>query len=148
MVGGCSLAMVLLSPKLCLFSFATFPAAVLLSRHMGKRIKARQRAVQEALAAAAAEAHSALLNVRTLRLFAAERLASERYDERVRAVEGGGIGESACLAGRRRATPVAARSTTAPAREPLPQPAGERAELGVTRDELLAELLARALVFL
>mmetsp|Transcript_7898 Transcript_7898/g.23243 ORF Transcript_7898/g.23243 Transcript_7898/m.23243 type:complete len:482 (+) Transcript_7898:553-1998(+) len=85
MVGGCSLAMVSLSPKLCLVSFATFPAAVLLSRHMGKRIKARQRAVQEALAAAAAEAHSALLNVRTLRLFAAERLASERYDERVRA---------------------------------------------------------------
>ena len=84
MVGGCSLAMVSLSPKLCLVSFATFPAAVLLSRHMGKRIKARQRAVQEALAAAA-EAHSALLNVRTLRLFAAERLASERYDERVRA---------------------------------------------------------------
>ena len=85
MVGGCSLAMVSLSPKLCLVSFATFPAAVLLSRHMGKRIKARQRAVQEALAATAAEAHSALLNVRTLRLFAAERLASERYDERVRA---------------------------------------------------------------
>jgi ATP-binding cassette subfamily B (MDR/TAP) protein 8 len=79
MISGCAIMMLQISPQLCAVSFAAFPAAMLLSRYTGRLIRERQAAVQAALADASADAHNALLNIRTLRLFAGERRASDRY---------------------------------------------------------------------
>lgn len=79
MIGGCAVLMLQISPPLCAVSFATFPAAMLLSRRTGRLIRDRQAAVQAALADASADAHNALLNIRTLRLFAGERRESDKY---------------------------------------------------------------------
>ena len=82
---GSSLAMLSLSPSLFAVSVLSFPAAVLVARRTGERIKAQQREVQDALATAGAEADRALGNVRTLKLFAAEQDAVRVYEERVEA---------------------------------------------------------------
>ena len=83
LVVGSTAAMLSLSPSLFAVSATTFPAAVLVARAAGERIRARQREVQDALAAAGAEADRALGNVRTLKLFAAEPDAIKRYGGRV-----------------------------------------------------------------
>jgi ABC-type multidrug transport system fused ATPase/permease subunit len=83
MCTGSSLAMISLSPSLFAVSVLTFPAAVLVARRTGERMKAKQREVQDALAEAGAEADRALSNVRTLKLFAAEDDAIRKYTERV-----------------------------------------------------------------
>ena len=86
MVCGCAGMMLHISPALCAVSFATFPTAMMLTRHTGRIIKNRQAVVQSALAQASADAHTALLNIRTLRLFSGERRAAEVYDTRTEAV--------------------------------------------------------------
>lgn len=82
---GSTAGMLALSPSLFAVSITTFPAATILARTMGERMKARQREVQDALAGAGAEAERALGNIRTLKLFAAESDAIGRYSGRVEA---------------------------------------------------------------
>ena len=81
-VGGAG-GMLSISPYLFCVSVATFPAAVLVSRLMGERMRERQRGVQDALADAGAEAERALGNVRTVKLFACEADAAGRYAAKV-----------------------------------------------------------------
>ena len=83
MIGGSTVAMLSLSPQLFAVSVTTFPAAVVLARSMGERIRARQREVQDSLAQAGAEAERALGSIATVKLFAAEGEAIARYGERV-----------------------------------------------------------------
>ena len=80
---GSTVAMLSLSPPLFAVSVTTVPVAMLVARRTGERMKARQREVQDALAEAGAEAERALGNIRTLKLFAAEPDAIERYAGRV-----------------------------------------------------------------
>jgi ATP-binding cassette subfamily B protein len=56
-------------------------------RWAGDAMRLRQKQTQAALALATAEAHRALLNMRTLRLFAAEPAVMARYSTAVREVE-------------------------------------------------------------
>ncbi len=78
-VGGCVVMMLSTSPALCALSCVTFPAAILFARRQGERIRARQKASQEALAGASAEAQRALGSIRTIKLFCAEAVAATRY---------------------------------------------------------------------
>ena len=80
---GSSLAMLSISPSLLGVSLLTFPPAVLIARRQGERMRERQREVQDLLGEAGAEADRALGNIRTLKLFAAEREALGRYQGHV-----------------------------------------------------------------
>ena len=83
MATGAGVAMLSISPSLFCISLLSFPPAVVLARRMGETMRERQRQVQEALGAAGAEAERALGNVHTLKLFAAEGEALERYGVKV-----------------------------------------------------------------
>lgn len=92
MVGGGFCMMLSTSPSLCLVASLTFPAAVGLMRWAGGEVRGRQAETQAALADAGAEAHRALLGIRTLRLLAGERAVERRYSKAVREVEARAIG--------------------------------------------------------
>jgi ATP-binding cassette subfamily B protein len=83
MATGAGVAMLSISPSLFCISLLSFPPAVVLARRMGETMRERQRQVQEALGEAGAEAERALGNVHTLKLFAAEGEALERYGAKV-----------------------------------------------------------------
>ena len=80
---GCIGMMAAISPPLCALSCLSFPAAILVARRQGEKMRARQKAVQECLAAASSEAARALGSIKTLRLFGAESAAHARYAARV-----------------------------------------------------------------
>ena len=87
LTAGSSLAMLSISPSLLAVSLLTFPPAVLVARRQGEVMRQRQRAVQDLLGEAGAEADRALGNVRTLKLFAAEDTALGRYIEHVQCAQ-------------------------------------------------------------